>query len=110
MHEGPFSETIQIFNHRCGRKQLTLQVLPVTQTCQPPPQLCNRISLASVHAVAGLMLIPINSSCDGAGGLPEWAIVELQGDIKRRPEARDGPDGELDVGTLCTSVRTLWLC
>ena len=51
------------------------------------------------------MLIPITSSCDAAGGLPEWAIVELQGDIKRRPEAVDGPDGELDIGTLSTSVR-----
>ena len=56
------------------------------------------------------MLIPITSSCDAAGGLPEWAIVELQGDIKRRPEATDGPDGELDIGTLCSSVRTSWLC
>ena len=51
------------------------------------------------------MLIPITSSCNGAGDLPEWAIVELQGDIKRRPEATDGPDGELDIGTLSTSVR-----
>ncbi len=56
------------------------------------------------------MLIPITSSCDAAGGLPEWAIVELQGDIKRRPEATDGPNGELNIGTLCTSVRTSWLC
>jgi hypothetical protein len=51
------------------------------------------------------MLIPIGSGCKIAGDLPEWAIVELQGDIERRPEAVDGPDGELDVGSLSTSVR-----
>ena len=51
------------------------------------------------------MLIPIGSGCKTAGDLPEWAIVELQGDIERRPEAVDGPNGELDVGSLSTSVR-----
>ena len=51
------------------------------------------------------MLIPISRGCSSASELPEWAIVELQGDIERRPEAVDGPDGELDVGSLSTSVR-----
>ncbi len=37
-----------------------------------------------------LTVVPI--SCDSSGGPPEWAMIELQGELERRDAAQPGKD------------------
>lgn len=52
------------------------------------------------------MLIPVQGAQQG---VPEWALVEMQGVIERK----DGPDGEpnLEIGTMIvpTNVRAAYI-